>query len=100
MIGQKNLINKLNSISIDKFPRFLVLVGDKGSGKTTLSHLIADNLKAEFALSGIKVDEIDRGLSFGVCLSYDKYAKECYLYINLIKWGVSIGWLTFERKEE
>ena len=58
MIGQKNLINKINSISIDKFPRFLVLVGDKGSGKTTLSHLIADNLKAEFALSGIKVDEI------------------------------------------
>ena len=58
MIGQKNLINKINSISIDKFPRFIVLVGDKGSGKTTLSHLIADNLKAEFALSGIKVDEI------------------------------------------
>ena len=49
---------------------------------------------------GIKVDKIDMGLSFGVCISYDKYAKECYLFINLIKWGISIGWLTFERKRE
>ena len=49
---------------------------------------------------GIKVNKIAMGLSFGVCISYDKYAKECYLCINLIKWEVSIGWLTFERKEE
>lgn len=54
----------------------------------------------EYKRFGIKVDKINMGLSFGVCISYDKYAKECYLYINLIKWGVSIGWLTFERKEE
>lgn len=49
---------------------------------------------------GIKIDKIDGGLSFGTCISYDKYNKECYLFINLIKWGVSIGWLTFERKEK
>ena len=49
---------------------------------------------------GIKVDKIDQGLSFGTCNAYDKYGKECYLFINLIKWGISIGWLTFERKEE
>lgn len=49
---------------------------------------------------GIKVDKIDGGLSFGTCISYDKYGKECYLFINLIKWEISIGWLTFERKEE
>ena len=54
----------------------------------------------EYKRLGIKIDEIDRGLSFGACLSYDKYAKECYLFINLIKWGISIGWLTFERKRE
>lgn len=58
MIGQTNLIEKLNNISKDKFPRFIVLVGDKGSGKTTLSRLIANMLDADFALSGIKVDEI------------------------------------------
>ena len=47
---------------------------------------------------GIIVSKIDMGLSFGACISYDKYMKECYLFINLIKWGVSIGWLSFERK--
>ena len=54
----------------------------------------------EYKRFGIKVDEIDSGLSFGVCISYDKYMKECYLFINLFKWCVSIGWLTFERKEK
>lgn len=54
----------------------------------------------EYKRFGIKVDKINMGLSFGACISYDKYAKECYLYINFIKWEVSIGWLTFERKEE
>ena len=48
---------------------------------------------------GIRVSKIDMGISLGACISYDKYSKECYLFINLIKWGVSIGWLTFERKE-
>lgn len=43
----------------------------------------------------IRVDKIYMGLSFGVCICYDKYTKECYLFINLIKWGISIGWLTF-----
>ena len=58
------------------------------------------NIDNEYKRFGIKVDEINGGLSFGVCISYDKYMKECYLFINLIKWEVSIGWLTFERKEE
>lgn len=54
----------------------------------------------EYKRFGIKVDKIDGGLSFGVCISYDKYMEEWYLFVNLIKWVVSIGWLTFERKEE
>ena len=59
-----------------------------------------NSMKDECKGFGIKVDKIDMGLSFGVCISYDKYAKECYLFINLIKWVISIGWLTFERKRE
>lgn len=57
-------------------------------------------MKDEYKRFGIKVNEIDQGLSFGIFISYDKYMKECYLLINLIKWLVSIGWLTFERKKE
>ena len=54
----------------------------------------------EYKRFGIKVEKIESGLSFGVCISYDKYMKECYLFINLIKWCVSIRWLTFEKTEE
>ena len=42
---------------------------------------------------GIKISKIDLGVSIGACISYDKYTKECYLYINLIKWEIIIGWL-------
>lgn len=49
---------------------------------------------------GIRVSKIDMGILLGACISYDKYSKECYLFINLIKWGVSIGWLTFKRKKD
>ena len=52
----------------------------------------------EYKRFGIKVEKIESGLSFGVCISYDKYMKEYYLFINLIKWCVSIGWLTFEKR--
>lgn len=62
--------------------------------------LLSSTEDNEYKRFGIKVDEIDRGLSFGVCISYDKYAKECYLFINFFKWCVSIGWLTFVRKEK
>lgn len=62
--------------------------------------LLSSTEDNEYKRFGIKVDEIDRGLSFGICISYDKYAKECYLFINFFKWCVSIGWLTFVRKEK
>ena len=57
IIGQKNNIEKINNM-IDNFPKFLVLVGKKGSGKKTLSKYIATQLNAGFAMCGIKVDEI------------------------------------------
>ena len=57
-------------------------------------------MEDEYKRFGIKVNKIDFGLSFGIFISYDKYMKECYLFINLIMWEVSIGWLTFEREEE
>jgi hypothetical protein len=41
---------------------------------------------------GIKIDEHSDGVwSFGTCLSH--YFDETYLYINLFKYTVSIGFL-------
>lgn len=44
---------------------------------------------------GINFSTIDLGISIGTGISYDKYSKECYLFFNLIKWEIRIGWLTF-----
>ena len=41
MIGQKNLLSKLDAYSIDSFPRTVLIVGEAGSGK----HLVVDYIK-------------------------------------------------------
>lgn len=61
MIGQRELINKIgNQIGRDKFPRFAIFVGEKGSGKKTLAkELIRLGLKVSgISFSDIKVDSI------------------------------------------
>lgn len=44
MIGQINLINKLNKYNIDTFPRTTLLIGDKGSGKHLICDYISKNI--------------------------------------------------------
>lgn len=44
MVGQKNLLNKLNSYNIDTFPRSVMLIGEKGSGKHTVIDYIKENI--------------------------------------------------------
>lgn len=44
MIGQQNLLKKLNSYTIDTFPRSLLLIGEKGIGKHTLVSYINENI--------------------------------------------------------
>lgn len=43
----KHLIEKLNKLSLDTFPRTLMLSGEKGCGKTSLIKLIANKLSLE-----------------------------------------------------
>lgn len=57
MIGQTKILDWVDS-NIENFPHFIIIVGERGSGKTTLSKVIANRLNANFAVSGIKVDEI------------------------------------------
>lgn len=60
MIGQRELLNRIDGqIRRDRFPRFTILIGEKGSGKKELSKYIADNLGATIWIApDIKVDTI------------------------------------------
>ena len=44
MIGQVNLLNKIDKLVENGFPRFVLLVGEKGSGKKLMSREIANKL--------------------------------------------------------
>lgn len=44
MIGQINLLNKLNTYNVDTFPRSVILMGEKGSGKHELVRYINSNI--------------------------------------------------------
>lgn len=49
MIGQRNLQSRLGSmIRLKKLPRFIILVGELGSGRRTMAKWIADGLNADF----------------------------------------------------
>jgi len=45
MIGQDKLITQIDNLSLDTFPRTLMLIGEYGSGKHTLCNYISKKLK-------------------------------------------------------
>ena len=46
---------------------------------------------------GIKIDKLCKEMwSIGACISHS--FEETYLFINLVKWSISIGWLMREVK--
>lgn len=58
MIGQQKLINKIDKLVANGFPRFVLLVGAKGSGKKLISREIANKLSFPLVPIGIGVDEV------------------------------------------
>lgn len=59
MIGQKDLQELLkNQIYNNKFPRFSIITGSKGSGKKTITQEISKWLGTNYVLSGISADDI------------------------------------------
>ena len=57
---------------------------------------MSEKSKTKFA---IKVDKIDPNRwSIGVCISH--WWTETYLYLNLLKWSISIGFLDKDTFEE
>lgn len=57
MLGQAKLLNKIDRLK-DRLPRFIILVGEKGSGRGLVINEIAARIKAEVVENGIKADEI------------------------------------------
>ena len=60
MIGQKQFIEKLDTlISNNKFPRFCIITGPKGSGKKLIAKYIHEQIKdSSFMTTGISVDDV------------------------------------------
>lgn len=56
MIGQDKLLRKIDTMP--EIPHFIVLVGDKGSGKQTIAKDIARTLYATYVKCDIKVDSV------------------------------------------
>lgn len=58
MIGQKRLLDQIDRLVQNGFPRFVLLVGAKGSGKKLISREIASKLCYPLVPVGIGVDEV------------------------------------------
>ena len=58
MIGQKKVLRYINNLIKKGFPRFTVITGTKGQGKTELAIEISKKLKIPFCNIGTKVDDI------------------------------------------
>ena len=68
MIGQSNLLNTIDK-SLERFPRFSIIIGPSGSGKKTLCNLIAQKLKLKPVYFGVKIDDIRKAID----MAYTQY---------------------------
>lgn len=58
MIGQSKLLQSINKLIDDGFPRFVVITGQRGQGKKTLANYISHKLNYQTIKSDIKIDEL------------------------------------------
>lgn len=58
MIGQGKLLQSINKLIDDGFPRFVVITGQRGQGKKTLANYISHKLNYQTVKSDIKIDEL------------------------------------------
>lgn len=59
MIGQKELINQIDTLVANgKFPKFSIVIGEKGYGKHTLCKYISEKLGLDYLLFNNKIDDL------------------------------------------
>lgn len=74
MIGQEKLLHKIDNI-IQSYPKFSILVGPKGSGKTLIAKDICHRLKLSTVFFGTSIQEV-RDI---IDLSYQQTEPICYI---------------------
>ena len=74
MIGQKQLLEKIDRI-IDRYPKFSIIVGPKGSGKHLITKYITDKLNLPIVPFGTGIDEVRKIID----LSYEQTEPLCYV---------------------
>lgn len=84
MIGQLHLLENIKS-SLGNFPRFSIVVGDRGSGKHLVVDYICRSLGLQKISFGISIDDVRKIIE----LSYSQDKPICYVCYNADK--MSIG---------
>lgn len=81
IIGQKQLLNRVDTmIEGNKFPHFMVIVGDSGAGRTLLTKYIANKLEAELKVAEeLKIANTREIIEDSMALSY----RKLYLFRNV-----------------
>ena len=74
MIGQVQLLEKIDKI-IDRFPKFSIIVGPKGSGKKLIVDHITKKLNLPIVPFGTGIDEVRKIID----LSYEQTEPICYV---------------------
>lgn len=85
MIGQQKLLNNIDRMISSDFPRFIILVGENGSGKRTVSHEIANKLGALAVEADIKVEAVREIIS----VAYKIPTPTLYIFPEADKMSVS-----------
>lgn len=86
MIGQNNVLDKINNLTQNDFPRFLIITGKRGQGKKYIANYIAKKLKFQIIkLEDVKIDTIRNIIE----LAYKQTEPLIYLIADADK--MSIG---------
>jgi len=79
IIGQTELLDRIDYlIDNNKLPRFLIIVGNKNSGKKLIANYISDKLCATFVPCNLKADDVRAVIDE----SYKQSELMCYMWAN------------------
>ena len=79
IVGQKNILKEINNLIENGFPKFIILIGKKGSGKKYISQYISEKLNIPIVPCSNKVEDI-RNV---ILESYQQRNETIYLFSDV-----------------